>query len=375
MATIAKEKQFIVYTTDKNKIYRYDINTNCWYGLKNNIIHTSPTDFRKTLLDHTKNTSNLIQYLREFVRYRGAANLNHMTPICRSALLTADKLDSAGLPVAHYSLSDFNLNTIGQNFAKFIKYYKEWKESHDADYHDQLDWAYRDFIATLEQEEAERKMKLYKDTIDGMDEKTQKWFTDFMSRRGEASFTAHEWCIIGSCAKSSLGQFLLATDNTIMLCNTCTEMVKYSKALDVELTKSKDYTRYYMELKNSYIAQKDACDARLFTQHYDKKRNALSFENDKYIVVIPTAPNDIITEGARQKNCVAGYRDKVINGNGYIVFVRHKDDVEKNYITCEVYNNGKIGQYYRACNANIRTPEEHDFYRAYAQHLNDNWNK
>ena len=376
MATIAKEKQFIIYTTDENKVYRYDINQGTWYGVKGTPIKTSPANVRNAIL-HTQSApkSNLMLYIREIVKWEGAATLTHLNNSQKNALLIADRLDTAGLPTSRYAMSEYDLRMIGENFANFVKYYKEWKETVEADEHDRLDYACDAYINFLEEQERQKKMSVYKDTIADMDDATKRWFMDYVKLCENKEYTPHELCVIGYYAKTSVGQMFIRTHNLVIFHCLCDNIVKYSHALKVTLSKTQDFSRYYMELENSYMAQKDAYDLRLFTQHYDKHREALSFENDKYIVVIPKTPQDITTEGARQKNCVAGYRDRVVNGNGYIVFVRHKDDVEKNYITCEVYNDGKIGQYYRACNASIRTPEEHDFCRAYARHLNDNWNK
>ena len=376
MATITKEKQYIIYTTDENKVYRYDINQGTWYGVKGTPIKNSPANLKNTLLyaPSTLN-SNLMLYIQDIVRYEGAAALTHLNDRQKKSLLTADRLDTAGFPVGRYNMTDYQLNTIGDNFANFVKFYKEWKETVEADEHNRLGHACNSFLDLIEEQEKEKKMSIYKDTIADMDNDTKRWFLNYIEVHQNRGYTSHEFCVIGYYAKSSVGQMFIHTRNTATFRCLCEDIIKYSHALNVTLSKNQDFSRYYMELKNSYVAQKDAYDLRLFTQHYDKHREALSFENDKYIVVIPETPQDITTEGARQKNCVAGYRDRVVNGNEYIVFIRHKDDVTKNYITCEVYNNGKIGQYYRACNANIRTTEEHDFYRAYAQHLNDNWNK
>lgn len=376
MATITKEKQYIIYTTDENKVYRYDINQNVWYGVKGTPIKTSPANFRNALL-YTPSTlnSNLMLYIRVIVRWDGAAALNHLNDRQKKALLTADRLDTAGFPVGQYNMTDYQLNTIGDNFANFVKFYKEWKETVEEDEHNRLDHACNAYLDFIEEQERQKKMSIYKDTITGMDDDTKRWFLTFIEACQNRETTTHELCVIGYYAKSSVGQMFIHTQNTTTFRCLCDDILKYSHALNVTLSKNQDFSRYYMELKNSYMAQKDAYDLRLFTQHYDKHREALSFEDDKYIVVIPETPQDITTEGARQRNCVAGYRDRVVNGNGYIVFVRHKDDVTRNYITCEVYNDGNIGQYYRACNANIRTTEEFVFYRAYANHLKDNWNK
>ena len=128
MATITKDKQYICYTTDENKVYRYDINQGTWYGVKGTPIKTSPANLKNTLLyaPSTLN-SNLMLYIRDIVRYEGAAALTHLNDRQKKSLLTADRLDTAGFPVGRYNMTDYQLNTIGDNFANFVKFYKEWK--------------------------------------------------------------------------------------------------------------------------------------------------------------------------------------------------------------------------------------------------------
>ena len=149
-------------------------------------------------------------------------------------------------------------------------------------------------------------------------------------------------------------------------------MLDFTHKLNVPAEKNQDFFRYLSELEKTYTAQKEAYDLKAFTSHYEKYKKALTFEWEEYTVVLPAKPQDIVTEGQRQRNCVGGYTERVISGMEHIVFVRKKNDVDKNYITCEIYDNGRIGQFYRTCNG---TPDSHDreFYYAYAQHLSALW--
>ena len=52
--------------------------------------------------------------------------------------------------------------------------------------------------------------------------------------------------------------------------------------------------------------------------------------------VAPKSRQDFLDEAIAQANCLAGYVDKVINGDCLIMFVRKKEEPEKSYITLSV---------------------------------------
>ena len=58
-----------------------------------------------------------------------------------------------------------------------------------------------------------------------------------------------------------------------------------------------------------------------------------------------------------------------MNGNTYVVFVRHKDNLDKNYITCEVRTSGYINQFYLAGNNYVRTDEDKEFKELFEEHI------
>ena len=64
------------------------------------------------------------------------------------------------------------------------------------------------------------------------------------------------------------------------------------------------------------------------------------------------------------------YMEKVYDGETHVVVVCRKSDPDKNYITCEVNNNGRIIQYLKKNNrwTNIEDDAK-DFKALYAHHL------
>ena len=72
-------------------------------------------------------------------------------------------------------------------------------------------------------------------------------------------------------------------------------------------------------------------------------------------------------------HCVGSYVNRVVENDCYIVFIRHKDTPDKCYLTCQVYTNGEIGQYYLAYDRRISTAEDRAFKEAFATHLATHW--
>lgn len=111
--------------------------------------------------------------------------------------------------------------------------------------------------------------------------------------------------------------------------------------------------------------------------HYNEKlkenndKKWLYYENDTFTVFPLLTKEDFHNEGTRQNNCVERmYMERVYNGTTHIVVVRRKINPDKNYITCEVSNEGKIYQYLARCNYSVQEQDAKDFQRIYQNYLN-----
>lgn len=59
----------------------------------------------------------------------------------------------------------------------------------------------------------------------------------------------------------------------------------------------------------------------------------MAYEN--YCFIVPTTLKELIDEGEQQHNCVGSYYNNFMSeGNGFIYFIRKKNEPEKSYITC-----------------------------------------
>ena len=96
----------------------------------------------------------------------------------------------------------------------------------------------------------------------------------------------------------------------------------------------------------------------------------LYFQNDKFIVRPLLTKEAFHEEGERQNNCVERmYMERVYNGLTHVVTVRRVENPDKNYITCEVNNYGRIIQYLARANKHPTEQDAKEFRTIYQAHL------
>lgn len=98
--------------------------------------------------------------------------------------------------------------------------------------------------------------------------------------------------------------------------------------------------------------------------------DVLLYENEKFCVVLPKEPQDLIQEGKEMHHCVGSYINKVCQGDCIIVFVRNKQNKTVPYITAQINpERGEITQYYLACDEHISKEEDWTFYNEYNKYI------
>lgn len=133
-----------------------------------------------------------------------------------------------------------------------------------------------------------------------------------------------------------------------------------------------DFFRNYINTQRAYTAFKDRQLDNAIAQHQQSHLNALTYENDTYIVVVPMTNEELRIEGERQRNCVGGYGKSIAEKRRNVVFIRRKSDPSKNYITCDIYN-GHIDQYLTFANNQPNDADAIAFKQAYQNHLRTHW--
>lgn len=85
---------------------------------------------------------------------------------------------------------------------------------------------------------------------------------------------------------------------------------------------------------------------KFYQELYEKLCEKYSYTDDKYMVVVPKNADEIVAEGAAQRNCVAGYAERHIKGQTTILFLRYVSDPCKSFGTLEVKVNSMGKTYF-----------------------------
>lgn len=352
MSTYRKEKNFIIISLNgASGDYKLDINTGAFYGVKGNPIKTCPRkrEIVKLFPYYGSENGNNLEYIlhrlfdysnctRDYIRYI-------------SAMQSADKLDAIGVP--RLRLGEEQFAYLGENIKTLSAYLKE----HNPDGFD-----YHEFRLWNEFEIARKKLGSVVDLL------TPEMY--FAIRNEITNPTEEE---IAVCSYYlGRGKMWEYTNGRI---DRLASYINYCRKLEKAPQKVNNFMREYCETRELYNLRKTEFDNKKIVENYAKQNKAWEFSFGDYVVVIPTTGQDIVTEGEKMHHCVGSYVDRVVANNDYICFIRHKDTPDVPYITCEVYTDGSIGQYFLAYDRYIKNDEDKEFKKAFAEHLASVWNR
>lgn len=350
MSTYTKEKNVIVITLDNsNGSYRLDINTGIFYGIKGNPVKTCPrrSEIRSLFPYYRSDNGNNLDYVIH--NMIGGYPNTSAYPRFVSAMQSADKVDSLGFPPLRLSYEHYVY--LGEN----IKALSAWAKDND-----KSEFIYRDFFRWCEYEKVKKNLGAIADLL------TPDMYYAIIHTRPD--LTNEE---IGVCAYYlGRGKYWEYHGGTV---GTLISYIEYCRLMEKAPQKVNNFMREYCETKQEYELRKTEFDNKRMALNYAKYSKAWEFEYGDFKIVIPTTGQDIVTEGSRMHHCVGGYVDRVVRGETYICFVRHKDTPDECYITCQVYTNGEIGQYFLAYDRYISTDRDKAFYKAFQEHLRAVW--
>ena len=159
------------------------------------------------------------------------------------------------------------------------------------------------------------------------------------------------------------------------LVNTClinylADYISYCRDLDKKPVKTASFTREFVETYQAWSILKTEIDKKKIVNNYARRAKFWDFSYGDFIVKIPTCGEDLVKEGQLMHHCVGDYVNKIVDGSTYICFIRHKDNPDKQYITCQIDpKTGTIGQYYLAYDRLISLKKDIDFKKAYQEYL------
>ena len=358
MITITKERNNIkIEVSGTSGCYLFDINSGIFYGKKGSPIKTLPLpmyDFRRALLNTNEN-KNLYSIISEMIVSEGTQTAYYRKDRWRNMYGIAEKIDGMGVPFINVNTS--YLESINANFEQFVKYVNEAKANNVTMTHE---WA-RDFRYYLEYLSAKDECGKYHEYI------TPKMYYA-VKHNCPITLTEEIWGVIAYyLVKQKVWEYSGNSARTVM------EYLTWCEYMEKKPEKTASFTREYIETQRTYFLKKTEYDNKRMSDHFAKHSKAFEFAYGNYMVVIPKTAQDIVDEGANMHHCVGGYAPDVVAGKQYIIFIRHKDIPDKCYITCQVYNNGTVGQYFLAYDNYISSNEDKEFYNALVKHIRENW--
>ena len=89
-------------------------------------------------------------------------------------------------------------------------------------------------------------------------------------------------------------------------------------------------------LSMNYNSMVKESNKKAFDDMYEDWKSRYEYHNDKFSIIAPKTPNDIVLEGSNQSNCVASYVDSVRDKKCVILFLRRTKMQEVSEVTLEV---------------------------------------
>lgn len=355
MSNYSKEKNFIIINLDgASGEYRLDINEAVLYGIKGSPVKTfARRRDMLSLLPYSRFGGGLgsnLEYMlfRMFDNCTATREYRQYAP----ALVAADRLDALNIPCLRRGREDYVY--LNDHIKELVAYLKD---------HNVEDFHWYDFQSWCETVKAEKALKALGSIADGL---TTDMYNILIDRR--PSITKEE---IGVCAYYlGRGKYWEYHNGDLRKLMSYLDMCR---SMEIAPNKVNNFMREYCETKKTYELRKAEFDNKRLVANYAKHAKAWEFSYGNYIITIPTCGQDIVTEGKEMHHCVGGYVDRVVEGRDYICFVRHKDKPSVPYITCEVYTNGEIGQYFLAYDRHITSHDDRDFKEAFQNHLREVW--
>lgn len=349
MSTYRKEKNFIIISLNgASGDYKFDINTGAFYGVKGNPIKTCPrkSEVRNLFPRYGSGRGNNLEYLL-YSMFDCCTNTAQFRQFIE-ALQSADKIDALG--IARLCLTNDQYTYLGKHIKALSAYLKE------------NEFNYREFRIWNEFEIARKSLGSAVDLL------TPEMF--FAIKNHITDITTEE---IAVCSYYLGRGKMWEYENGRI--DKLARYIEFCRTMEKAPQKANNFMREYCETKKLYELRKAEFDNKRIVENYAKQSKAWEFTFGDYVVVIPTTGQDIVTEGEQMHHCVGSYVDNVVANNCYICFIRHKDTPDIPYITCQVYTDGRIGQYFLAYDRYIKNDEDKEFKEAFAEHLASVWNR
>lgn len=342
MSEIKRNKGMIEFwVDDKKKPYILDINKGEILGLRGNALQSIPSVVRSMAQQSLNVTPSGVMQLV----YGGYMKADWYS--------WADRFDNIGYHPTIWELDCvFPKLTKDFDLGKFVKW---WKENPNEDL--------EQYLRVFGKAEWLKTTGLKADEM--LTEQMIDWIYNYFHNE-----SVHNARVIAYWL--TRGAWEYHNGETHLLRSRIQYMCAWASEFGWTLEKS-DFFRQYINLRRAYQQAKVEQDNRLMREYQEYHRNALTFETETHIVLIPTTIEELRNEGNAQGNCVGGYGRSIADKNKNVVFVRRKSNPTKSYITCDIDRHGYINQYLASCNNWVTDEEDLAFKNLFQDHLLANW--
>ena len=369
--SVLKERNMVYFTNDEGKVWSFDVNTGIFLSPKGNAVKSFPAGLGNFIDGHNTRDDFAVVRLMSFIRnspydygVRDEKNyytLKNPSYYAKLAVLfqTMDKMASLGCVPDRWNLSISNLKFIGDHFKAFAKWYNENHSN-----------AIDDFVKFYG-------VELYcaKNHIDTehLSDDTTSFILNYIVGNTRTNYSKYLSSDYLPYTMYYLSRGLVDVVGLSSAANLLNQFFEFCETTGIKPQKS-DFYRQFLDVKRTYITNKKQYDMMALANNYASKRNALSFEDDTFKVIIPTTIEEFKAEGDAQHNCVYSmYLERCVKNMTHVVFIRRKDALNTSYITCEVDKRGNIVQYLGQYNSWVSDPDAIDFKKRYENWLTKNW--
>jgi hypothetical protein len=349
MSTYRKDRNNLIITLDgASGDYRLDINTGILYGVKGTPIKTCPR--KREVVDlfprWERTCSNLGYVVSRMIDH---SNQTATFVALVEVMQSADKIDALGID--NLALSDGQYLYLANN----IKQLQAWRKEH-ADER----FNFHAFKTWCEFEKIRNQLGSVANLL------TAEMYHELLIHRND--YTIEE---LGVCVYYlGRGKYWEYHSHNV---GNLVRYIEMCRIMEKAPQKVNNFMREYCETLKEYELRKIEFDNKKMAINYASHSKAWDFEFGDYKVFIPSTAQEIIDEGRNMHHCVGNYVGRVVDNECYICFIRRKDTPNECYITCQVYTNGNIGQYFLAYDQYISSDEDRAFKEAFRQHLAQVW--
>ena len=163
--------------------------------------------------------------------------------------------------------------------------------------------------------------------VDGIEDLTDRQILQILRYLKKHPDEGHYYCdYLSACAR--LGEYL------------------FGLTPDIPIREAHDRTVERIEINRDRIMQEQFAKAVSSREYRDlatcfTQEDEERFEDDPFIVTVPTQIEDLYAESENMHNCVRIYVSRVASKNARIYFLRKKDEPDKSYGTLEVSHDGE----------------------------------